>query len=28
MSKKEVREAEKLVDEWNKNGPPADVQLK
>ena len=28
MSKKEVREVEKLVDLWNKEGAPADVQLK
>ena len=28
MSKKEVREAEKLVDLWNKEGALADVQLK
>jgi len=28
MSKKEVREAEKLATIWNKDGAPADVKLK
>lgn len=28
LSKKDVKEAEKMVELWNAQGPPSDVQLK
>jgi hypothetical protein len=28
LSKKDMREAEKMVELWNTQGPPSDVQLK